>query len=55
MEELEGKIKETMQILTGGTMLPEVENSVINLEFERNKYLKEKEELWCQRGWDIWV
>jgi hypothetical protein len=54
-EELEGKIKETLQMLMGGTMLPEVESSLINLEFERNKYLKAKEELWRQRSRAIWV
>jgi hypothetical protein len=55
LEELEGKIKETLQMLMGGTMLPEVESSLINLEFKRTKYLKAKEELWRQQNRAIWV
>jgi hypothetical protein len=55
LEELEEKIKETLQMMSGGTMLPKVESSLINLELERNKYLKAKEELWRQRSRAIWV
>jgi hypothetical protein len=55
LENLEGKIKQHLQLLSGGSNLPEVESNLINLEFERNKYLKAKEELWRQRSRAIWV
>jgi hypothetical protein len=52
---LEEEIKDTLQNLSGGSRLPEEERHLNNLEQERNRYLKEKEELWRQRSRAIWI
>jgi len=47
---LEEEIKVTLQNFMGGSRIIEEERYKKNLEQKRNKYLKEKEELWRQRS-----
>jgi hypothetical protein len=55
LEKMEDEIKVSLQNLLGGTLLPEEERHHSNLEQERNKYLKAKEEIWRQHSRVIWI
>jgi hypothetical protein len=46
LENLEENIKQHLQLLSEGSILPEVESNLIKLELERNKLLKAQEDLW---------
>jgi hypothetical protein len=55
LENLEENIKILLQRIVGGNHSREVEANLIILETERNKFLKEQEDLWRIRSWAIWV
>jgi hypothetical protein len=52
---MEENIKMILQRIVGGDNSQEVEENLIILETERNKFLKEQEDLWRIRIWAIWV